>query len=187
MSHKCEHGKDSDICVQCWEEKNLEPKDMTTPNQKEESRNAVKAALNVPSPTELDKAIEQTELYKSKPYGGWVIPQSTVDILLAAKRAQELEQQFTARSNAELLGETERCQFEAMKVRLKDVEKERDELIQSRIKSGQNFDQLHTAYKQALESLKVVESAIHGSPYRHSMIKKSLSTPFAIDTMKGKA
>lgn len=26
MSYRCEHGKDSDVCVQCWEEKNLELK-----------------------------------------------------------------------------------------------------------------------------------------------------------------
>lgn len=24
MSHKCEHGKDSDVCVQCWEDKNTD-------------------------------------------------------------------------------------------------------------------------------------------------------------------
>lgn len=43
----------------------------------------------------------------------------------AEKRAQELERKFTEHSNAELLGETERCQFEAMKVRLKEAKKER--------------------------------------------------------------
>lgn len=42
MSHKCEHGRDSDVCVECWEEKNLEPR-MTMTNE----------------PSELDKAIER--------------------------------------------------------------------------------------------------------------------------------
>lgn len=31
MSYRCEHGKDSDICVQCWEERNLEPRIMNEP------------------------------------------------------------------------------------------------------------------------------------------------------------
>lgn len=33
MSYKCEHDKDSDICAQCWEEKNLEPRTMKEPTE----------------------------------------------------------------------------------------------------------------------------------------------------------
>lgn len=40
-----------------------------------------------------------------------------------------LEQKLNEWSNKELLGETERCQFEAMKVNLAAVERERDELL----------------------------------------------------------
>lgn len=50
MSYRCEHGKDSDICVQCWEEKNLELKPMNEliPLQKAVKR--VTNELNINSP-----------------------------------------------------------------------------------------------------------------------------------------
>lgn len=42
MSRRCEHGKDSQICVLCWEEANLEPRIMN-------------------EPTELQKVVERLE------------------------------------------------------------------------------------------------------------------------------
>lgn len=54
MSYKCEHGKDSDICVRCWEEKNLELKSMSEPIN-------VEAKYPHSEPTPLQKAVEELQ------------------------------------------------------------------------------------------------------------------------------
>lgn len=67
---------------------------------------------------ELNAATEQNTLLLSK------LNQSETDVANLQRERNELGEKLTEWSNKELLGETERCQFEAMKVRLKECEKE---------------------------------------------------------------
>lgn len=114
--------------------------------------------------TDLQRAIEQLEKWLDVFYSvrEWPNKSHFELILSAAKQLQQVEEQLTNHSNAELLGETERCQFEAMKVRLKQVERERDEFERLNIDHADSFqrlnekcEQLHSLAKQMAEALKV--------------------------------
>lgn len=152
--------------------------------------------MNEPSqPTELDKAIEQTELYKTKPHGGWVIPQSTVDILiLAAKRLKEMEKERDRwEETCHQLGHGE--------LSVKSINNKLEELAQLRVEYKKSLEALKKVHAHNSESCIVYfrdeeneENEIPtdlGEAYQESELCESatkvLSTPLAIATRKGGA
>lgn len=130
MSYRCEHGKDSDICAQCWEERNLESRIMN-------------------EPTELQKAIEEVERLKLTHPNSWGVYLGQFycdELLTAAKQLEAAHTSFDERgaSLVKLQGMLEALQkenealtrsiqdwqsiAETNKLALESMTKERDEL-----------------------------------------------------------
>lgn len=79
MSYKCEHAKDSDGCVECWEERNLKLRIMN-------------------EPTELQKAVDSTALrvdhaeYEDDEFDLFKVSQ-VKELLSAAKQLSALQKE----------------------------------------------------------------------------------------------
>lgn len=95
MSYRCEHGKDSDICVQCWEEKNLEPKIMNCLKCGKANCNCG-GIIITNSQTPLQKAIEELDPYLFHDKHGWneSFKKSIRTVIAAAKQLDGLQDAF---------------------------------------------------------------------------------------------
>lgn len=144
MSYRCEHNKDSDTCVQCWEETNLEPRIMN-------------------EPTPLQKAVERTYSYLNE--GRQPHPLDIQELLTAAKQLEALQaehdamridfESLTIRSN-QFLSERNVLQKENKELRLKLVNRNSwaREVQQAAKVIEQGRDSLKLALKECVEALK---------------------------------
>lgn len=122
MSYKCEHGKDSDICVQCWEEKNLESKIV---NEQTEL-NKLKVICIHPmlmqdeiknKQTKLQMAIERVAL--GTRYDTNIATEDIELVLSAAKQLETLqnENEMLRRANEQLILTEQSIRNEANRLR----------------------------------------------------------------------
>lgn len=189
MSRRCEHGKDSQICVLCWEEANLEPRIMNEPTKLTKRKCAIcgedmsthpyvcrnlemaveKVTVAAVEPTDLQKADQlrnAIDYIENGRRGHWTSSNKPDDLILsAAKQLSSLQAQRILDD-----GNIARMQHEGAKAEV---------LI----------DSLKSALKECAELINTSRAALFcegGHQYLVCEMDKALVNPLVKQVLEGK-